>query len=378
MADRRKEKVELALCRIVHRFFHLFPIKDRVVFSSFGGSVYNDNPRAVSQALHEMDPDVEQVWMLPADVKDGVPDYIVRTGRKSFKALYYYATVRVLVDNFSIPKWFRKRKDQFYIMTWHGDRGFKKILYDAHDSQTFSRPEREICDLMTAGSKRGEVKFRSAFRYQGEILKAGSPRNDLLLHPDPQVAEDIRERFQVPDDVRVLLYAPTFRRKDSNGFEIKGLDLKWLLDQMKLVTGEEWVCFLRAHKASKGFKDVGEDRRLIDVTEYPDMNELMLVADFLITDYSSSAGDFALTGKPIVLFRNDSEEYMNNDRTFYFDIRQTPFKVANDQNEIPEQYAALLREGAAKNCDEILEFYGCYETGHASEDCVRWIRERLE
>ncbi len=374
MANSRKDKAVIALCRALHRFFGLFPVKKQVVFSSFGGTEYNDNPRAISRALHELSPDIKQIWMLPKNYAEEVPSYVKRAERMGLRALYYYATGKVLVDNFSIPQWFVKRKGQKYIQTWHGDRGFKKILYDSSFiSESFYRPEKDICDLMTAGSARGESKLRTAFRYQGEILKSGSPRNDLLIRPDQSLTEKIRRRYGVEAGKRVILYAPTFHRNENKGFEIKGLDLPALLDGLDKITGEKWVCFLRAHKASHGFKAYGEDPRLIDVTGYPDMNEMMLAADCLITDYSSSAGDYALTGKPIILFREDNAEYTSRDRTFYFDIEETPFMVADSQQAILDRFEQLRGNKAKENDEKILEFYGCYETGHAAEDCARWI-----
>ncbi len=378
MANTPKDKALIALGKVMHGLFRLLPLKDRVVFSSFGGTEYNDNPRAISEALRRVSPGTEQVWMLPDNYPEEVPSDVKRAPRMSVKAMYYYATSRVLVDNFSIPQWFIKREGQKYIQTWHGDRGFKKILYDSSFiSKTFYRPEQDICDLMTAGSVRGEDKLRSAFRYKGEILRSGSPRNDLLIRPDPALAEKIRRRYDVAAGRRVVLYAPTFHRNENKGFEIKGLDLPGLLDGLQKITGEEWVCFLRAHKASHGFKAFGTDPRLVDVTGYPDMNELMLAADCLITDYSSSAGDFALTGRPIILFREDNAEYTNRDRTFYFDIAETPFKVAEDQQAILDRFEELRGSAAKENDDKILEFYGCCETGHASQDCARWIEKNL-
>ncbi len=380
MSLSKKEKIVLAGCRILHKFFQILPLKKQAVFSSFGGTEYSDNPKAISEALHEMDPTYHFVWMLPDNYGREIPNYIDTAKRYSLKALYYYATSKVIVDNFSIPQWFSKRDGQKYIQTWHGDRGFKRILYDSTFlDKDFFRPEKDICDLMVAGSKRGYDKIRSAFRYEGEILQAGSPRNDILLHPSRELIERIKQQYGVDEDTNILLYAPTYRRKENKGYHIKGLDIPELLDELSITTSSKWLCFLRAHKASHGFDSIDQDKRLIDVTAYPDIIDLMLLSDFLITDYSSSAGDFALTGKPIVLFRDDTEEYTGKDRTFYFDINDTPFKIASTQYEIIEKYKELYTDGAAKkNCDDILEFYGCYETGHAARECAKWIVEHVK
>ncbi len=380
MSLSKKEKIILAGCKILHKLFHIFPLKKQAVFSSFGGTEYSDNPKAISEALHEMDTNYRFVWMLPDHYGRDIPSYIITAKRYSLKALYYYATSKIIVDNFSIPQWFVKRDGQKYIQTWHGDRGFKKILYDStFIDKDFYRPEKDICDLMVAGSKRGYDKFRSAFRYDGEILEVGSPRNDILVHPDRNKASEIKRQYSVDDNTNVLLYAPTYRRKENKGYHIKGLDIPRLLDELSRITNSRWVCFLRAHKASHGFDRVEQNERLIDVTSYPDIIDLMLASDFLITDYSSSAGDFALTGKPIVLFREDTEEYTDKDRTFYFDISETPFKIASNQKEIVEKFEKLyIDDSARKNCQDILDFYGCYETGHAAQECAEWIVDNVK
>ena len=374
------DKVVLTACKAMHFFFHIFPLKKQAVFSSFGGSEYSDNPKAISESLYKLEPGYKFVWMLPKNYGTNIPGYIYTARRYSVKAMYYYATSRVIVDNFSIPQWFIKRKGQKYIQTWHGDRGFKKILYDStFITSDFYRPEKDMCDLMISGSKRGYDKLRSAFHYEGEILQVGSPRNDVLIKNDKGLALRIREKYRVDETTSILLYAPTYRRKENNGYHIKGLNIPELLDKLSNVTKNKWVCFLRAHKASHGFDNMDQDERLIDVTSYPDIIDLMLATDFLITDYSSSAGDFALTGKPIVLFREDTKEYTGKDRTFYFDIDETPFKIAHNQEEIIAMFKELYGDDKAKkNCKQILNFYECYETGHAAQACAKWIIENIE
>ena len=292
-----KKKILIIMCKAFHRICHVLPLKDQAVFSSFNGAYYNDNPKAISEQLHKINPKIKIIWMLPNNYDYEVPSYIISVPRYSLYALYYYATSKIIIDNFSIPQWFVKRNGQKYIQTWHGDRGFKKILYDASG---ILRPEKRICDLMVAGSELGYKKLRSAFRYEGEILKVGSPRNDILIHPDVALIQKIKNSLSIDSHTKVILYAPTYRRNQNTGFLIKGLNITELLNSLESITSTKWNMIVRAHKASKGFTNEFLDNRIIDATSYPEMNELMLISDLLITDYSSSAGDFPLTNKPVI------------------------------------------------------------------------------
>jgi CDP-glycerol glycerophosphotransferase len=289
------------------------------------------------------------------------------------------ASSKVIVENFGfgdIPK----KKDQYYIQTWHGDRAFKKVLYDSTfgDGSLFL-PEsvRGFCDLCVAGSDYGEKQYRSAFHYNGEILKVGTPRDDILLHVNDELVLRIKRYIGLEDNTKYLLYAPTLRRENQNNRQkqsIQGIDILVTLSTFEKQYGGSWKCLLRAHPGVTGLKGSGtEDKRIIDVSNYPDMTDLMIAADALITDYSSCAGDFALLRRPIFLFQDDIEEYLKNDRTFYFEMEKSPYLIAHSQDELITIINSITLEEAAINCDKILEFYGTHESGDAAVTVARRI-----
>ena len=144
------------------------------------------------------------------------------------------------------------------------------------------------------------------------------------------------------------------------------------MDCLREKDSNNWVLLLRAHPAVSGLS-MNSELKAIDVTKYEDMADLLLIADMLITDYSSSAGDYALTGKPIILFQSDYDEFIKTDRTFYFDIDKSPYLVAKTQNELIEIINNITEDKARANCRAILDFYGTYETGNASINVSRLI-----
>ncbi|MBQ8507698.1 MAG: CDP-glycerol glycerophosphotransferase family protein [Clostridia bacterium] len=353
------------------------------VFSAFDSRSYNDNPRYISEALHEICPEAKIVWLF-RDVQKAkrdydIPDYITCLNAISREGVSALARARIVVDNFNKRSYIRlKYPQQVYIQTWHGDRAFKKVGYDNPGQYKYLIEEHAT--LCISGSDYGDRQFRSAFRYKGEIMKVGYPRNDILLRNDPSGAETIRERLGISSETKLLMYAPTFRDVEQRAHRPQQarFDLLHVLDTLERSTGEKWQCLVRAHYMSYGIPTDDASGRLVNVSSYPEMAELLKISDALITDYSSCAGDFALTRRPIWLYQDDIEDYKNNNRALYFDMAESPYWVAST----PEEMDALIRnttpESAKENCEAILRFYGEAETGHAARSVAEYIVSKME
>ena len=344
--------------------------KSRVFFSSFAGNSYSDSPARISEALHALRPDAELVWQL--NDSGAAPDYVRIVKPHTLAALRAISTSRCLVDNFNRPHYMLKFSDQRYVQTWHGDRGIKKSLFDMEDGQVF--PDGAQMDLAIAGSDFGAQTFRTAFRYNGEVLQQGMPRNDALLNPDPAAIARIRARLGVKDGVRLLLYAPTWRNDSAGGEQPAGFDLNRALDALEASTGAHWLCMTRAHCENLRVGGAANDR-VMDVTDWPEAAELLLCADLLISDYSSIAGDFILLDRPLILYQPDLDQYIAHDRHLYFDPRQSPYPRA-------ESEAALLAllgdiDALIPRCAEVRAFYHTTETGYSAEAVARWIADQL-
>lgn len=352
--------------------------KNRVVFSSLISRNYGDNLKPISEMLHEMKPDAEIIWMfrdLPAK-KKLVPDYVKCMDPISLEGLKAYATARVWVDNFTLRPYYKRRMgSQFYMNTWHGDRAFKKYAYDAFPDGP--RRIEETCDIMLAASEFGKRVIRSAFRYNGELLVKGCPRNDCLVNPDPSKAAAIKAKLGISEDIKLLIYCPTFRDSSINDAFKGGIDLEKALDDLEKKTGDTWKCLFRAHHLARGGLALSDGGRFLDMSKYEDMADLLLISDALITDYSSAAMDFSLTGRRVFIYQDDIDSYTSNDRQLHFRMEDSPFLVAHDQAELSKIIAETDDEDARKNCDAIAEFFGTIETGestrHCCEQIIRWM-----
>lgn len=339
--------------------------KNTVLFTSFKGRSYSDSPRYISEALHALRPDIDIAWQIenPADV----PDYVRPVKPHSLQALTELATARCFVDNFNRPIYLEKYEGQLYVQTWHGDRGFKKIMYDLDNPIAY--PDGDQIDLAISGSEFGTKLYRSAFHYSGEVMQLGMPRNDMLLKGDDALAAKVRKRVGVGLK-KVMLYAPTFRDSTAGKAQEAGFNISAALDAL----GEGWVCLTRAHDLNRGIASA-EDGRVFDVTSYPEMAELLLIADLLITDYSSSAGDFALTGRPMILYQPDLDAFIGSDRNMYFDIRKSPYLRAEDEKTLLAMLSDV--DGLPLVGPDVLSFYGATESGESAKKIAEWISGKL-
>lgn len=357
--------------------------KNKVIFVSFNGKNYADNPKAISNALHELFPEANIVWAYKSKKNPNIPQYIKQVKFDSIQYNWELATAKVWVNNGNLLKGTRKRKDQYYIQTWHGDRVPKKVLYDAIELESYKKrhinlkvPEEKLCDLCIAGSDLGERVYRSAFRYKGKILKTGSPRNDILINVEPDRVAKVYRDLNLDTKVHYILFAPTFRdgRKKNQNVDV---DLSAILNILE-EKGDKWNCLLRAHVGSPGLEYAEEDRRLIDVTKYDDIADLMLVSDILLTDYSSCCGDFILLGRPVVLCHFDIEEYKTSCRQFNIDFEKSNYLIAKNQEELNELVRELPNMDIVENCHRVLEYFGTVETGHASQDVAKLIIKYIQ
>ncbi len=251
---------------------------------------------------------------------------------QALSAGYYLATSRVfIVDDYFFPIYVvRPRDGTTIIQTWHACGAFKKIGYSLLD-RSFGADEAlvervpihsnyDVCLVASAGAA---PAYAEAFRQPLERFRSdlGIPRTDVFFGDDRLTAirAAVRSKYGLDGRRRVVLYAPTFRGDTiTNAHATDDLDLRVLRD----VLGDDHVILVRLHPFVRAGTAIGPDLSgfAIDASDHPDINELMLVSDVLVTDYSSAIYEFALLDKPMVFFAPDYEAY-ERERGFYFDYR---------------------------------------------------------
>ena len=372
--EARENRAIVRISRLIKGIDH-----NKVVFYSFRGRSYSDNPRAISERLHERRPQTDIVWVFRGGVMEEmkalVPDYVRCVDRYSRKVWVELGTARVWVDNFTKDPELRgfPKDRQFYMQTWHGDRTIKRLCYDAAD---IGYRLEEECSVVLTGSEFGKKLYRTAFHYKGDYINEGSPRNDMLVRNDPAEVARVRAKLGVPEGVKLLLYAPTYREDMGKVQKYQQMDLARVLSLLER-GGERWMCLYRAHYQSEGIDLEAVQDRLIDMTQYDVMSELLLVSDMLLTDYSSCAMDFCLLDRPVFMYMADFEEYRAS-RPMYYDPHDTPLLIAHDQAELEKLILETDAEAAARNCKAIREWYGMNETGHATDAACDYIIDKLD
>lgn len=333
---------------------------------------YSDNQRSISEALYTIAPEIIQIWQ---GCDNDFPPYI-RIVKSYIGKLKSMAQSDAWVIDLS-EAW--KPKSILNIATWHGDRGFKKVLYDIDDpiNRFVIYEERTIngMDLYLSGSEYGNSMARNAMRYKGEIQMLGCPRNDRLVKINQYTDKilDIKKHLHIPHDTKIVLYAPTFRDLELEGIQHIDLDINKTIDILQK-DGTTWICLIRAHSITKGFNKVCSDK-VIDVSQYPDMTDLLMISDLLITDYSSCCCDFILTNRPCVLIQFDKDIYEKESRSFSVNPADTGFIIANTKQEFEEIITNLSLYDHLKIAERINDYFGTIETGNSSMATAQRIKD---
>ena len=273
-------------------------------------------------------------------------------GIQALRAGYHLARARVvIVDDYFFPLYVvSPRPGTTVIQTWHASGAFKKFGHSVRDA-TFGADSALTSrvrihgnyDLCLVGSPSAVPHYAEAFGLPAQrfVSRLGIPRTDLFFgEAAAAAAADVRGRYDLPDDRRIVLYAPTFRGDRVTAARFSDdLDLGALEREL----GDDHLLLLRLHPFVRGRRPIGDGLSdfVIDVSDHPDINALMLASDVLVTDYSSAIFEFALLDRPMAFFAPDLAEY-EHERGFYVDYRSW---VPGPIFETSDALAAWLRSG---------------------------------
>ncbi|MEV4161033.1 CDP-glycerol:glycerophosphate glycerophosphotransferase [Nonomuraea dietziae] len=308
-----KLKVYKALIRVVP------PRRDLALFEADCGKGYTGSPRAVYEEVRRRGLPVSAVWSV-ARGRVSFPRDAALVRRGSWRYVWTMARAGIWVDSHGFPLDYPKPRGTRYLQTWHG-QGIKSIGFDAPDLRAdFPGPREQWrravarWDALISPSAEFSRYFVPALGYSGPVLRYGSPRCDALVHG--RVPVGLRERLEIPPDRKILLYAPTYR----DGAKSSGISVRVDLEALADALAEEWVLLLRTHPVER-FRVPQHVRHFVrPVGSYSEINDLMLLSDALLTDYSSVMCDYAVTGKPMLFFIDDWDEYRLTERGVNTDL----------------------------------------------------------
>lgn len=377
-----KDKLKYLAVSMVWNAFRLLPIqKNKIVVSNFYGRPFGDNPKAIVNELLSRNLDLDIVWLADSRYPNlNLPDGVRAAPYGGLSRIRELMTAKVWVDDCRKGAHV-KRKGQWYLQTWHGF-AIKRCEGDAVDVlppeyPAYAARDSAQTDLVLTGSRYMTDYTRKYFWYTCDIAEEGTPRNDVLFHPTEALRKQVYAFLNIPEHKKIAIYAPTFRADGS--LEPYALDCQGVLRACEERFGGEFVLLVRLHP---NIQDKAEQLNLsgdnvIQATNYPDLQELLALADVTITDYSSLIVDYALTRRPGFLFATDLAAY-RQDRDLAVPLEKLPFQM----NESNDELTACIRDfddgEYQRRLEEFFTEYGFAEQGHAAKKCVDWILEHLK
>jgi len=352
--------------------FGFFSVDNKkILFSNFNGKGYGENPRAVCDELLKRKTNMKLYWIVD-DINDkSIPKSVIKIKNNSIKYYYHLRTSKVWINNVRFRSSITKRDNQFYIQLWHGPIGLKKIEKDCEEHLNkyyvkAAKNDSKYIDLMVSNSKHFTNLANNSFWYKGRVEKFGTPKNDEIVNTKNhnEIIDIIRKKYNIKKEEKILLYAPTFRTNYSS--KTYDINLEQLIDELKKIYNCNYKVLVRLHPNSSEsyISKLINNKNIINVNSYPNINHLLIASDILITDYSSIMFDIALLNKKVFIYASDIDEY---DREFYFDIYKLPFDVSKNMNELINNIKNFDEKKYIKKIDKFNIEQEIFEDGHASE-----------
>ena len=372
----RLHRLWIQLC---WRLFTHFPLeKKKVVFSNFNGGGYGDNPKFIAEEFLRRKLSYKLYWV--AASRDYVfPKGIrpVRPNTASF--VYHMATAGFWIDNTRKLYAFQKRPGQYYIQTWHGGPGLKKVEQDCEAALSreyiaWAKRDSQHIDLFLSCCRWCSQLYHRSFWYQGALLEKGIPKNDMFFQDPAPYRKRVREHFGLSSNTRLVMYAPTYR--DNRSTSMYNLHYPRLLETLAQHFGGSWAVLVRLHP-NVNYQDypITYTDTILNASPYENMQELLAATDVIISDYSGCAFDFLMLDRPGFLYAEDYEE-IRRTKDYYFSLEELPFTLAFSNEELMEHILSFDEKLYKEKCKKYREEIQYFDTGHASQAVVDLIVER--
>lgn len=342
---------------------------NRIIAYSYAGKQYSCNPKYIVEYLLQKNNKLEIIFAV-----DNIKNFLFLKNKniklvkyKSIKFFFYALTSQVFINNILPPAYIPFRKNQFILSTWHGGGAYKKgglnVITDYPLRVLYKLSSGCLNGMISSSEKFTQISIDAFSISKDLFLNFGMPRNDIFFYENTKndAAVKVKKRFNIKDKDLIILYAPTWR--DDNREIITDIIIKKVIRSFEKSVKKKVKLFIRAHHNTKDF--IGSNN-YINVTNYPDMQELLCAADILITDYSSCMWDFSLMYKPCFIYAPDIEQY-KQDRDFSTPMSDWPFPVAMNANELINN---ILNFNEKEYVDKVKHYHntlGSYEDGHACE-----------
>lgn len=361
-----------------------------ILFIAFHGRGYLCNPKYIHKYMIESNvyDEYKYIWAVKDNKSAEIENaYVIKYN--SIKYLYYLAKSKYWVVNCKLPNYVVKKKNQVYLQTWHGTP-LKKLAHDINigENASFYRTkltrdemlktydnDSQKYDYFVSPNRFATEKFLSSFKLdKNKIIETGYPRNDFLINISSDKVNLLKDKYKIPRNKKIILYAPTWR---DNSFTSKGYthELKVDFNLWNKELGEDYIVIFKPHYLIINRYENLEEF-LYTFNEQIDINELYVMSDILVTDYSSVFFDYAILNKPIIFYMYDLKDYEENLRGFYLDIyKDLPGEIFEDELQVINTIKNIS-EYAENKRDVLAEFnkrYNYLQDGHSSRRIIKKI-----
>lgn len=393
-----------------------------ILFCSFQGRSYSDNPRALFEYMvsNPKFADYTLVWGFRNDI-DGYQKKLEcclkkfpADSRPLVKAVEYngkewrkyLASAKYWIFNYKVEEYLWPKKNQFFLQTWHGTplkrlgfdlEHFDNVFNTKEDMKRRYRIEVQKFSCFLSPSPFATEKFKSAWRMDefgknNIILEQGYPRNDMLVNFSQKYVEEVREKIlgsafrrdrpafsgqTVSLKKKVILYAPTYRSDQHESSHGYSYQMVFNPEKMQKELGSDFIILFRAHyMVASQFEFEKYKGFIFDVSGLDDINELYLISDLLVTDYSSSMFDYAVLKRPMIFYMYDLEHYRDESNGFYFDPEsELPGPIVRTEDALIRAITELTENFSYdEKYRDFNEKFDPYEDGKVCERVLREIK----
>lgn len=346
---------------------------------------YNSNTKYISEYLLKNYPNVfEIIYPLGKErdfsifkEKDITP---VKLG--SLKYYYYVMTSKFFITTSGAIAYIPFRKKQIVINTWHGGGAYKKMGLDTTNNFFYrldcKLTAKKTSYFLSSNKYFSDIVNRSLLISYDKFLNIGLPRNDIFFTDYSDIIKKVKNHYKISENKKIIMYAPTYRPFKGNPFFLKHelgpyeIDVDLILKELEKKFKDEWVFGLRLHPSIAELFPKTLDAKIINMSDYDDIQELMCASDILINDYSSTMWDYVQTKKPCFIFAKDLDEYENSNG-LYTKPSSWPFPLARNNQEFIENIRVFDYKKYLKDVEYYFTWMENYETGIACKQLCEKI-----
>ena len=380
--------IKSLLRKLLYFITNILPVNQKKIFvNNFNGSGYGENPKYIVEEILNRNENFLIYWNINKNTNSEFPKKIKLVNRFSICYFYHLATSKIIINNTRNFMGLEKKVDQIYLQTQHGSVALKFVEKQAINGFNSvyikdAKHDGKITDAIISANSLQTNQFKHNFwlNNKTQILEFGLPRNDVLLRNKNNyiLIKNIKNKMKLFDEEKIILYAPTFR--DDLSVDCYDLDFKEILKTFNDSFNKKHKILIRLHPNVAESNTIFKfDEEIVNVTYYPDIQELLLISDYLITDYSSTLFDFINLNKPVFLVTLDIEKY-KNERGLVDDYFNLPFSNSHSNSE----FINVIKNFNIDEYNKKIYLYVSnskfiqYDDGFASKKVVDWLMLKLK